>query len=144
VREVGPRDGLQAEAPVSVEGRVTLIEAVLAAGVRHVEVGSFVSPNAVPAMAGAAEVFAALSKPVGARFYALVPNARGAELARVAGSVDELTVTVSVSEAYSRKNVRMSVDESVAEVGRVASVWDGPIDAVVSCAFGSPYEGDTG
>ena len=60
LREVGPRDGLQAEAPVEIEARVRLIEALLAAGVRHVEIVSFVSPKAVPAMSGAADVVAAV------------------------------------------------------------------------------------
>jgi len=142
VREVGPRDGLQAEAPIPVEARVRLIEALLAAGVTHVEACSFVSPTAVPAMAGAADVLAALGRRPGVRVYALVPNARGAELAAETNFVDELTVTVSASETYNQKNVGRSVDESVDELARVRGVWNGPIDAVVSCAFGSPYEGD--
>jgi hydroxymethylglutaryl-CoA lyase len=72
-----------------------------------------------------------------------VPNLRGAELA-LAAAVDGLTVTVSVSEAYSGKNVGMSVAQSVAEAGRIAALAGGrvPVDAVISCAFGSPFEGD--
>ena len=142
VREVGPRDGLQAEEPIDVGDRVRLIEALLDAGVRHVEACSFVSPKAVPSMAGAAEVMAALPRRDGVVYAALVPNRKGAELALAAG-VDELTVTVSASEAYSQKNVRMSVDESVAVAGEICALaGDVPVDVVVSCAFGSPYEGE--
>ena len=142
IREVGPRDGLQAEAPVAVGERVALVEALVDAGVRHVEACSFVSPKAVPAMAGGADVMAALDRRPGVTYAALVPNVRGAELALESG-VDEITVTVSASESYNVRNVKMSVDESVAVVGEVARLAGSvPVDAVVSCAFGSPYEGD--
>jgi hydroxymethylglutaryl-CoA lyase len=143
VREVGPRDGLQPEAPVPVAERVALIGALLAAGVTTIEVAAFVSPRAVPAMAGAAEVVAALPPPGAARYVALVPNVRGAEMA-VAAGLGALTVTVSASEAYSRRNVGMSVDESLDQVAAIrAAVGPGvALDVVVSCAFGSPYEGD--
>ena len=143
IREVGPRDGLQPEAPVPVATRVELITALIAAGASIVEVAAFVSPKAVPAMAGAADVIAALPRSPAVRRVVLVPNVKGAELAAQAG-VDALTLTVSVSEAYSQRNVNMSVDESLAQVGAIrAAVGDDlPIDTVVSCAFGSPYEGD--
>jgi hydroxymethylglutaryl-CoA lyase len=143
VREVGPRDGLQAEAPVAAADRVTLIEALLDAGVTNVEAVSFVSPRAVPAMAGAADVMAALPRRPGVTYTALVPNLKGAELAVDAG-VDALTVTVSASAAYNEKNVHMSIDESVEVVATIAGLVAArvPVDAVVSCAFGSPYEGD--
>jgi hydroxymethylglutaryl-CoA lyase len=143
VREVGPRDGLQPEAPVPVAERVALIGALLAAGLTTIEVAAFVSPRAVPAMAGAAEVVAALPPPGAARYVALVPNVRGAEMA-VAAGLGALTVTVSASEAYSRRNVGMSVDESLDQVAAIrAAVGPGvALDVVVSCAFGSPYEGD--
>lgn len=142
VREVGPRDGLQAEAPIDVATRVALVESLLDAGVTHIEVAAFVSPRAVPAMAGAADVLAAVSRRPGVVYAALVPNVRGAELA-LAANVDELTVTVSASEAYSARNVRMSVEESVvAAAGICALAGAVPVDVIVSCAFGSPYEGD--
>jgi hydroxymethylglutaryl-CoA lyase len=96
-------------------------------------------------MAGAAEVMASVPRSPGVVTYtALVPNVRGAEMA-LASSVDELTVTISASEAYNQKNVRMSVDESVDVVASICSLATAssvPVDAVVSCAFGSPYEGD--
>jgi hydroxymethylglutaryl-CoA lyase len=142
IREVGPRDGLQAEEPVPVADRVRLIDALAAAGLREIEAVSFVSPAAVPAMASAADVLAAVSRAAGVRYVALVPNVRGAELA-VAANVDALTVTVSASPAYNEKNVRMTIDESIDAVRGIRDVAGAlEIDAVISCAFGSPYEGD--
>ncbi|MBV9042599.1 MAG: hydroxymethylglutaryl-CoA lyase [Acidimicrobiia bacterium] len=143
IREVGPRDGLQAEAPVSVEDRVRLVEALLEAGVRHIEACSFVSPKAVPSMAGAGDVMARVPRAPEYRYAALVPNLKGAELALDAG-VDELTVTISASETYNQRNVRMSVEESLTQIEKIctlATSADIPVDAIVSCAFGSPYEG---
>ena len=144
IREVGPRDGLQPEAPVPVEARVALVGALVAAGVTTIEVAAFVSPRAVPAMAGAAEVVAALGPPPdGVRYVALVPNVRGAELATEAG-LRHLTLTVSASEAYSQRNVGMSVEQSLGQVAgvRAAAGPDVALDVVISCAFGSPYEGE--
>jgi hydroxymethylglutaryl-CoA lyase len=143
IREVGPRDGLQPEAPVTVATRVRLVTALVEAGVSIIEVAAFVSPRAVPAMAGAAEVMAALPRSPTVRHVALVPNVKGAELAVEAG-VDALTLTVSASEAYSQRNVRMSVEESLAQVAAIRAAIGGdlPMDTVISCAFGSPYEGD--
>ena len=142
IREVGARDGLQSEAPLSVVDRLELIDALLIAGVTHIEIAAFVSPKAVPAMAGAAEVVAALGPLDGVVRAALVPNLRGAELALAAG-LDELTVTISASATYNQRNVQMSIDESVAAIEAICSLaGDVPVDAVISCAFGSPYEGD--
>jgi hydroxymethylglutaryl-CoA lyase len=95
-------------------------------------------------MDGAAEVVRLVGRRPGVVRTALVPNRRGAELA-LAAEVDELTVTVSASEAYSRRNVRMSVEESIAAAAAISALAHDagvPVDAVVSCAFGSPYEGD--
>jgi hydroxymethylglutaryl-CoA lyase len=143
IREVGPRDGLQSEEPVPVATRVELITALVDVGVSIIEVAAFVSPKAVPAMAGAAEVIAVLPRSPAVRHVALVPNVKGAELAAEAG-VDALTVTVSASEGYSQRNVHMTADESLAQVGAIrAAIGDDLlIDTVVSCSFGSPYEGD--
>ena len=143
VREVGPRDGLQVEEPLPVADRVRLICALLGAGVSEIEAVAFVSPRAVPAMADAAEVVAELRGRVtaGARLWALVPNLKGAELALAAG-VDALSVTVSASPVYSEKNVRMSVEDSLRAAGEIAALAAVPVDVVISCAFGSPYEGD--
>lgn len=142
IRDVGPRDGLQPEEPISVGERVRLVEALVGAGLRRIEAAAFVSPRAVPAMAGAAEVLAAVPRSPDVSYAALVPNLRGAQLALDA-EVDELTVTISLSEVYNQRNVRMSVDESVAVIGEICNVAGAtPVDAVLSCAFGSPYEGD--
>ncbi|HLM65240.1 MAG TPA: hydroxymethylglutaryl-CoA lyase [Acidimicrobiales bacterium] len=143
IREVGPRDGLQPEAPVRVGARIDLVEALVAAGVTTIEAAAFVSPKAVPAMAGGAEVMAGIGRVAGVSYVALVPNVRGAQLA-VAAGVDGVSLTVSASEAYSQRNVRMSVEESLAQVAAIRAAVGGevPIDTVISCAFGSPYEGD--
>lgn len=140
IREVGPRDGLQPEAPVPVAERVRLVEALATAGLIDIEVAAFVSPKAVPAMAGADEVFADVPPRSSLTRWALVPNLRGAELAVQAGA-DALTVTVSASEAYSQANVGKSVAEAIAGLdGIVAAAGNRPVDVVVSCAFGSPYD----
>ncbi len=124
--------------------RARFIAALFDAGIRHLEAVAFVSPRAVPAMAEAAAVLAAIERPAGATVAALVPNAHGAREA-LACAVDELTVTISASETYNRRNVNRSVAESLEEVGEIASLAAAsgtPVDVVVSCAFGSPYEGD--
>lgn len=140
VRDVGPRDGLQPEEPVAVGERVRLVHALADAGVTRIEAAAFVSPKAVPAMAGAAEVMAAIERRPGVTYAALVPNLRGASMALEAGA-DELTVTISASPTYNRRNVNMEVDESVSVISSiVAAAGAVPVDAVVSCAFGSPYE----
>ena len=142
IRDVGARDGLQAEAPIAVQQRIALIEAILAAGVTHIEMAAFVSPTAVPSMAGAAEVIAAIGPRPGVVRTALVPNARGAQMAIDAG-VDEATAIFSASAVYNERNVRMSLDQSLTQIEQICSL-DGvpPVDAVMSCSFGSPYEGD--
>ena len=144
IREVGPRDGLQIEEPLATADRVELIQSLVGAGIERIEVASFVSPKAVPAMAHAADVVDMLDLAGSVTITALVPNVRGAELALAAG-VGELTVTLSVSESYNQRNVRMSTGQSVSEVKDIcflASSSGVPVDAVVSCAFGSPYDGD--
>jgi hydroxymethylglutaryl-CoA lyase len=142
IRDVGPRDGLQPERPVDPADRVRLIEALVVAGVRRIEAVAFVSPTAVPAMAGAAEVLAAAPRLTDLRYSALVPNVRGAELA-LRADVDELTVISSLSETYNQRNVHMSIAESTAVIEQICALaGPTPVDAVISCSFGSPYEGE--
>lgn len=149
IRDVGPRDGLQPEAPVPVADRIRLVDALAAAGLATIEAAAFVSPKAVPAMAGAGEVLAGIDRRPGVTYVALVPNLRGAELALAAG-VDALTVTISASETYNRRNVGMGTDDSVAVIADIAALAAGggpgggpmAVDAVISCSFGSPYEGE--
>ncbi|MBA2327406.1 MAG: hydroxymethylglutaryl-CoA lyase [Actinobacteria bacterium] len=145
VREVGPRDGLQNEDPIPVDDRVRLVDALSGTGLSRIEAASFVRPEAIPAMAGAEEVMARIDRRPGVVYSALVPNARGAERA-LAADADELQVVVSASETHNRKNVRRSVDESITGVGEVVGLvgheGDRPVEAIVSTAFGCPYEGD--
>src|SRR6266581_4155731 len=89
VREVGPRDGLQNEAPVAVGERVRLIDALSGTGLRRIEAAAFVSPTAIPPMAGADEVMAAIDRRPGVVYSALVPNAKGAERA-IEAKADEI------------------------------------------------------
>jgi hydroxymethylglutaryl-CoA lyase len=143
IRDVGPRDGLQSEAPVSPRQRAELALALAAAGVPHIEAASFVSPKAVPAMAGGGEVLAALDRSAtsATTWWVLVPNPRGAELASAAGAT-HITVTVSASDAYSRKNVGKPTDEAITDLHAIAAVVGDRtmLDIVVSCAFGSPFD----
>ncbi len=140
IRDVTPRDGLQAGEPVSVDGRVDLAIALAAAGLTDIEAASFVSAAAVPAMAGADEVFARLPRTT-TTWWALVPNERGAIDALSAGA-RHITVTVSASAAYSAKNVRRTPEQAIAVLTDIAVFTRQQptvLDAVVSCAFGSPF-----
>lgn len=144
IREVGPRDGLQSEAALAPSSRASIVMALLDAGIRHVEAVSFVSPRAVPAMARPEEVLAEIGHPKGVTITALVPNLRGAQLALEA-QVDEITVTIAASPVYNERNVKMTIDQSVGTIVDICELADRSgvaVDAVVSCAFGSPYEGD--
>jgi hydroxymethylglutaryl-CoA lyase len=138
IREVGPRDGLQGETPFDVARRLALIEGLVECGIAAVEVAAFVSERAVPAMAGAADLVAGLPSSSPCTWWALVPNVTGAERALSAG-IDHVSVTVSCSEEYSRRNVGMSVEESVAQATTIATTVPF-VDVVLSCAFGSPYQ----
>ncbi|HEX5614288.1 MAG TPA: hydroxymethylglutaryl-CoA lyase [Acidimicrobiia bacterium] len=144
IREVGPRDGLQNEAPIPVADRVRLIDALSGTGLRRIEAAAFVSPKAIPPMAGSDEVMAAIRRAPGVTYRALVPNRLGAQRALDAAA-DELEIVVSASETHNRKNVRRSVDESLADVAPLVEEAHGagvPVDGIVSTAFGCPYEGD--
>jgi hydroxymethylglutaryl-CoA lyase len=144
INEVGPRDGLQSQdRHLSIEQRARLVEALLAAGITHIEVGSFVSPKAVPQMAGTDALLAALSPPAGAELSVLVPNMKGYELARAAGA-KTVAVVVSATETMNQKNIRMSlaetfaVAESIIQRGRAEGAR---VQAYLSVAFECPFEG---
>ena len=144
IREVGPRDGLQNEEPVAITERVRLIDALSRTGLRRIEAAAFVSPAAIPPMAGAGEVMAAIDRRPGVVYSALVPNAKGAERA-VEAKADELELVVSASETHNEKNVRRSVAESLVGARDVVELaHEGGIEAeaIVSTSFGCPYEGD--
>lgn len=123
------------------ERRAELALALAAAGLRDVEAAAFVSPSAVPAMDGADTVMRTVLARAEVTWWALVPNARGVELARRAGAA-HLTVTISASEGYSMRNVRRSTADAVAGLADIAATATGAtaIDVVVSCAFGSPFD----
>jgi hydroxymethylglutaryl-CoA lyase len=144
VKEVGPRDGLQAESIVlATEDKLRLIDRLAQAGLREIETSSFVNPKAIPPLADAAEVFANLDRRPNVVYSAIVPNEKGAHRAVEAGA-DEIQVFLAATEGYNRSNVRMSVEESLEQSARIAEVIhdaDLPYVAVLSTAFGCPYEG---
>ena len=142
--EVGPRDGLQNEKNlIPVEARVTLIERLAAAGLRHIEAGSFVSPKAIPQMAGSENVFAAIDRKEGVVYSALTPNMKGLERALAAG-VNEIAVFGAASESFSQKNINCSIAESLdrfAPILAAAKQRNIPVRGYVSCVVDCPYEG---
>lgn len=140
IRDCAPRDGLQGEQPVPAEARAQLALDLFAAGLDEVEVAAFVSPRAVPSMAGAPEVVATTASVPGVRRWVLVPNTKGAQLA-LDNDVASLTFTVSASPAYSEKNVGMTVEDSLRQLEEIRELApDATVDSVVSFAFGSPYD----
>ena len=138
IREVGPRDGLQAESPVPIDKRAALVRTLAGAGLRVIEAVSFASPKAVPAMAGAEEVVAAVDDLDGVTLVGLVLNRRGAERAMTT-ALDALTFTLSASAIYNERNVGMTIDQSVEQLRAIVAIAaDRPIDCVVSYAFAEP------
>jgi hydroxymethylglutaryl-CoA lyase len=145
VYEVSPRDGLQNEAaPVPLEDKLRLIRALIAAGLRRIELTSFVSPRWVPQLADADELIRALTpRPDGVTFSALVPNATGLERALAVG-LGEIAVFLSASETHNRKNTNKSSAQSLetfAEVVPPARAAGVRVRAYVSTVWGCPYEG---
>jgi isopropylmalate/homocitrate/citramalate synthase len=113
VYEVGPRDGLQNEAEsLPVEVRAELVDRLTDAGLRAIEVGSFVSPKAIPQLADTEELYRRIHPASGVRYPALVPNLRGLERALEAG-VREIAVFTAATETFTAKNVNAGVDESI-------------------------------
>ena len=144
IREVGPRDGLQNEAPVPTEAKVRLLDALGRTGVGRIEAVSFVHPKAIPQMADADEVWAAATKVDGVRYSALVPNTRGAQRALAAGFT-EIEVVVSASDTHNRRNVNRGVDESLDDIAVLIAelrAAGATAEVIVSTSFGCPYEGD--
>jgi hydroxymethylglutaryl-CoA lyase len=144
LREVGPRDGLQNEAPVATEGKVALIDRLSRTGVRRIEAVSFVHPKAIPQMADADEVWRRIARNDQVRYSALVPNMRGAQRALQAG-FREIEAVVSASDTHNRKNVNRGTAESltdIAEVIAAAHAVGATCQVIVSTAWGCPYEGE--
>ncbi|MDP8956534.1 MAG: hydroxymethylglutaryl-CoA lyase [Actinomycetota bacterium] len=145
IREVGPRDGLQSEPPISVDGRARLISMLSRTGIPKIEAVSFVSPKAVPSMANAGEVWARVERNPKVHYSALVPNRRGAEAALEAGGFQSLQAFLAASDGYNQANVGKPVAESIRDVADVVAgaSQDGvPVEVSISAAFGDPYEGD--
>ena len=145
IQEVATRDGFQIEPRyVETADKIALIDALSAAGFSRIEVSSFVSPKAVPALRDAAEVFAGIARRPGTVYVALVPNPRGAERA-LAAKVDEVNLVASVSEAHNRANMGMTPDASIEGFARIMETVRGAAistNATVATAFGCPFEGD--
>jgi hydroxymethylglutaryl-CoA lyase len=144
INDVGPRDGLQNQQKIlSPEQRVQLVQALLAAGMDHVEVGAFVSPKAVPAMAGADRVLAGLPEMDHGVLTVLIPNYRGYELARDAGAKSVSTVLYG-SEGMAQANVNMSreqADQATADILSQARQDGIRVTATVAVAFECPFDG---
>ncbi len=143
--DVGPRDGLQNEKlPVATAHKVELVQRLQAAGLKEIEVTSFVSPKWVPQMADGAAVMAAIERRAGVRYSVLVPNLKGLEAA-LPTRPDEVVVFGAASEAFSQRNINCSIEDSierfrpVAEAARAAGL---KVRGAISCALGCPYQGE--
>jgi hydroxymethylglutaryl-CoA lyase len=144
IQEVGPRDGLQIEqAWIETSDKVGLVDGLSAAGFGRIEVSSFVSPKAVPALRDAATVFERIQRRDGTIYTALVPNLRGAEAA-IAADADELNFVMSASETHNRANMGMTHAQSLAALAAVVDVVGNAgvlLNATIATAFGCPFEG---
>ena len=147
--EVGPRDGLQNEAqPVPAAHKIELVHRLQAAGLQEIEVTSYVSPKWVPQMADNAQVMAAIDRQPGVRYSVLVPNLLGLDAALAGGAAtrpDEVVVFGAASQAFSRRNINCSIEESIerfAPVVAAARAAGLRVRAAISCALGCPYQGE--
>lgn len=143
--DVGPRDGLQNEAAdLDTGAKVEFISRLLDAGLRRIEVASFVDPGRVPRMADAEDVVARLPRDRGARYIGLVLNRRGFERAAAAG-VDEINFVVVATDTFNRRNQGATTNESLAVWEQIAVLADDagiPCGATIGAAFGCPFEGE--
>ena len=146
ITDVGPRDGLQNQPRIlCVDDRLRLIAEIAAAGVGSIEVGSFVSPKAVPAMAGTDQVMGQLPSDGPVHYTALIPNMKGYELAHAAGA-RSVTMVLYASEGMARKNVNMSMTEAetvTADILARARKDAIEVIATISVAFACPFDGAT-
>lgn len=147
ITDVGPRDGLQNQPKIlSIDERIALVQAIAAAGVPQIEVGSFVSPRAVPAMAGTDQVFADLNAAdFSTPTIALIPNMKGYELARAAGA-KTVTMVLYASDGMAQKNAAMSMAEAeliTLDILRLAKQDGIEVIATIAVAFECPFDGPT-
>jgi len=144
VYEVGPRDGLQNELrTLSTGDKIQLVEALIAAGEKRIEVTSFVSPKWIPQLADADALLKQLKRPAGVIFSALVPNLKGLNRAIDAG-LQEAAVFLSATETHSKKNINKTIAEAIAgahEVAKVANAAGMRVRGYLSTVWGCPYEG---
>jgi hydroxymethylglutaryl-CoA lyase len=144
IHEVVTRDGFQIEPRfIPTEDKIRLIDALSDTGLHKIEVTSFVSPKAVPALADAEAVMAGITRNPAVRYVALVANPRGAERA-LAAKADEIVLVVSVSESHNRSNVRRSTDESFAGFAEIMQAVEGTgvkVACGMATTFGCPFEG---
>ncbi|MFC5500322.1 hydroxymethylglutaryl-CoA lyase [Caenimonas terrae] len=143
--DVGPRDGLQNEKqPVPAAVKIALVQRLQDAGLKDIEVTSFVSPKWVPQMADAAEVMAGIRRQPGVRYSVLTPNMKGFEAA-LPFKPDEVVVFGAASEAFSQRNINCSIAESIERFAPVVAAARGHgihVRGVISCTVGCPYEGE--
>ncbi len=143
--EVGPRDGLQNEAmPVETAHKIELVHRLQAAGLREIEVTSFVSPKWVPQMGDNSAVMAGLERRSGVRYSVLTPNMRGLEAA-LPSRPDEIVVFGAATEAFSQRNINCSIEESIERFRPVVDAAHRhgiKVRAAISCALGCPYQGE--
>jgi hydroxymethylglutaryl-CoA lyase len=142
--EVGPRDGLQNEpAMIPTTVKVELIDRLADAGVQTIETTSFVSPKWIPQLADAAEVYQSIHRRPGTAYTVLVPNITGLKRALKVG-VEEIAVFTAASETFNKKNINVSIEESIERfvpVLELAKAQGLRVRGYVSCALGCPYEG---
>lgn len=143
--DVGPRDGLQNEkTPVPAHIKIALVQRLQDAGLREIEVTSYVSPKWVPQMADNHEVMRAIARREGVRYSVLTPNVQGWQAAQL-DRPDEIVVFGSASEAFSQKNINCSIAQSIerfAPVVQAARAAGVAVRGAMSCTVGCPYEGD--
>lgn len=145
IQEVAPRDGFQNERTfIPTEAKIALIDALSRTGVDAIEVASFTSPKAIPALADADAVIRGIARNAGVRYTSLVPNVRGAERALACG-VEEFNVVMSISETHNLMNLRMSRRQSLAALSETLNLAHQArvrVNVSLSCVFGCPMEGD--
>jgi hydroxymethylglutaryl-CoA lyase len=143
--EVGTRDGFQIEkAQISTDDKIAIVNGLIDAGLKKIQVTSFVSPRAVPQLADAEEVLAGIQRGSDVTLTALVPNARGAERA-ARTQVDVMGLFCSASETHSRKNVNASIDETLQRfppVVEIAKAAGKRVQGGMATVFGCPFEGE--
>ncbi|WP_085632222.1 MULTISPECIES: hydroxymethylglutaryl-CoA lyase [unclassified Pseudomonas] len=146
VQEVSPRDGLQIEPTwVETQDKIALIDQLSLAGFSRIEAGSFVSPNAVPALRDGEQVFKGILRRPGVTYVALIPNLKGAQRALAAGA-DELNLVMSASQTHNLANMRMSCEASLAAFAETVAFASGSgtgLNGSIATAFGCPFEGRT-